>query len=305
MKSSAAFVPRVVAASDATRGQRTTDFVTLTKPRLNLLVLVTTLGGMYLAAPQGVPLPLLFHALVGTALVAGGAAALNQVWERETDSLMRRTRRRPIPGGRMRPADGAWFGTLLSAAGLIELTWKVNPLASAVAAATLVSYVFVYTPLKTRTSLSTLVGAVPGALPPVIGWAAATGTISLGALVLFGIVFLWQMPHFLAIAWLYRDDYKHARIPLLPVLEPDGRRTGQQALLYASALWPVSLLPAAVGLADAPYSILATLLGAGLIALSALFARERTTTTARRLFLYSIIYLPLLWTALVADRLWL
>jgi heme o synthase len=304
VKSSAALVTPVATSADAKRAQRTADFVTLTKPRLNFLVLITTLGGMYLAAPEGVALPLLFHALVGTALVAGGAAALNQVWERDTDGLMRRTRRRPIPGGRLRPADGAWFGTLLSATGLIELTWKVNPLASAVAAATLVSYVFVYTPLKTRTSLSTLIGAIPGALPPVIGWAAATGTISTGAIVLFGIVFLWQMPHFLAIAWLYRDDYRQARIPLLPVLEPDGRRTGQQALLYAAALWPVSLLPAVIGLADMPYIILATLLGAGLIVLSAMFARARTTSTARRLFLYSIIYLPLLWIALVVDRLW-
>jgi heme o synthase len=305
MKSSAALVTPVAVPADAKRAQRTADFVTLTKPRLNFLVLITTLGGMYIAAPDGVALPVLFHALVGTALVAGGAAALNQVWERDTDGLMRRTRRRPIPGGRLRAVDGAWFGTLLSAAGLIELTWKVNPLASAVAAATLVSYVFVYTPLKTRTSLSTLIGAVPGALPPVIGWAAATGTISIGAIVLFGIVFLWQMPHFLAIAWLYRDDYRQARIPLLPVLEPDGRRTGQQALLYAAALWPVSLLPAAIGLADVPYSVLATLLGAGLIALSAMFARERTMLSARRLFLYSIIYLPLLWTALVLDRIWI
>jgi protoheme IX farnesyltransferase len=305
MKSSAALVTPVGTHADAKRAQRTADFVTLTKPRLNFLVLITTLGGMYIAAPDGVALPVLFHALLGTALVAGGAAALNQVWERDTDGLMRRTRLRPIPGGRLRAADGAWFGTLLSATGLIELTWKVNPLASAVAAATLVSYVFVYTPLKTRTSLSTLIGAVPGALPPVIGWAAATGSISIGAVVLFGIVFLWQMPHFLAIAWLYRDDYRHARIPLLPVLEPDGRRTGQQALLYAAALWPVSLLPAAIGLADVPYSILATLLGAGLIVLSAMFARERSTLTARRLFLYSIIYLPLLWTALVLDRIWI
>jgi protoheme IX farnesyltransferase len=305
MKSSAAVVAPVAVPAVAKRAQRTADFVTLTKPRLNFLVLITTLGGMYIAAPDGVALPVLFHALVGTALVAGGAAALNQVWERDTDGLMRRTRRRPIPGGRLRAVDGAWFGTLLSAAGLIELTWKVNPLASAVAAATLVSYVFVYTPLKTRTSLSTLVGAIPGALPPVIGWAAATGTISIGAIVLFGIVFLWQMPHFLAIAWLYRDDYRQARIPLLPVLEPDGRRTGQQALLYAAALWPVSLLPAVIGLADVPYSVLATLLGAGLIALSAMFARERTILNARRLFLYSIIYLPLLWTALVLDRIWI
>jgi len=305
MKSSAAIVSPVVAPSGVKQAYRAGDFVTLTKPRLNFLVLITTLAGMYLGAPGGVPLAILVHALVGTALVAGGAAALNQVWERETDSLMRRTRLRPIAGGRLRIADGTWFGILLAGTGLVELTWGVNTLSAAVAAATLVSYVLVYTPLKKRSSLSTLVGAVPGALPPVIGWAAATGTISIPAIVLFGIVFLWQMPHFLAIAWLYRDDYEHAGIPLLPVLEPDGRRTGQQALLYAAALWPVSLLPAVVGIADAPYSIVATVLGFGLIALSALFARDRTTKTARHLFLYSITYLPLLWAALVIDRLWL
>jgi len=306
MKTRAAGVSTVVAPARAKPAQRATaDFITLTKPRLNFLVLITTLAGMYIAAPQGVPLALLVHALVGTALVAGGASALNQAWEHETDGLMRRTRLRPIPGGRLRVADGTWFGTLLSAAGLIELTWKVNPLAAAVAAATLVSYVFVYTPLKRRTSLSTLVGAVPGALPPVIGWAAATGTISMPAVVLFGIVFLWQMPHFLAIAWLYRDDYRDAGLPLLPVTEPDGRRTGQQALVYAAALWPVSLLPAIVHIAGAPYSVVATVLGFGLITLSALFARHRTTRAARKLFLYSIIYLPLLWGALVVDRVWL
>jgi protoheme IX farnesyltransferase len=305
MKSSAAVVSSVIAPSGVKPAYRAADFVTLTKPRLNFLVLITTLVGMYLAAPEGVPLAILVHGLVGTALVAGGAAALNQAWERETDSLMRRTRLRPIPGGRLRISDGICFGILLAGIGLVELTWKVNTLSAAVAAATLVSYVLVYTPLKKRSSLSTLVGAVPGALPPVIGWAAATGTISIPAIVLFGIVFLWQMPHFLAIAWLYRDDYEHAGIPLLPVLEPDGRRTGQQALLYAAALWPVSLLPAVVGIADAPYSIVATVLGFGLIALSALFARDRTTKTARHLFLYSITYLPLLWAALVVDRLWL
>ena len=305
MKSSAAVVSAVVAPSGVTPAYRAGDFVTLTKPRLNFLVLITTLAGMYLGAPEGVPLAILVHGLVGTALVAGGAAALNQVWERETDSLMRRTRLRPIAGGRLRIADGTWFGILLAGTGLVELMWEVNTLSAAVAAATLVSYVLVYTPLKKRTSLATLIGAVPGALPPVIGWAAATGTISIPAIVLFGIVFLWQMPHFLAIAWLYRDDYEHAGIPLLPVLEPDGRRTGQQALLYAAALWPVSLLPAVVGIADAPYSIVATVLGFGLIALSALFARDRTTKTARHLFLYSITYLPLLWAALVIDRLWL
>ena len=284
---------------------RAADFVTLTKPRLNLLVLVTTLGGLYLASPDGVRTSLLVHTLLGTALVAGGAAALNQVWERDTDRLMRRTSMRPVPQGRLGLNEGTWFGVLLSSAGLIELTFGANAAAAAVALATSASYVLVYTPLKTRTSLATLVGAVPGALPPVIGWAAATGDITLPALVLFGIVFFWQMPHFLAIAWMYRDDYARAGIPLLPVLEPDGRRTGQQALLYAAVLWPVSLLPALVGLADAPYSIIATALGLVFIAIAARFARERSMAHARRLFLFSITYLPLLWGALVADRLWI
>ena len=284
---------------------RTADFVTLTKPRLNLLVLFTTLGGLYLASPGGVATALLIHTLVGTALVAGGAAALNQVWERNTDRLMRRTSGRPVPQGRLGINEGTWFGVLLTSAGLVELTFGANSTAAVVALATSASYVLAYTPLKTRTSLATLVGAVPGALPPVIGWAAASGDLSLPAWVLFGIVFFWQMPHFLAIAWMHRDDYARAGIPLLPVLEPDGRRTGQQALLYAAALWPVSLLPALVGLADAPYSIVATALGFIFIGLSALFARDRSIVSARRLFLFSITYLPLLWGALVADRLWI
>jgi protoheme IX farnesyltransferase len=284
---------------------RVADFVILTKPRLNLLVLVTTLGGLYLASPEGVSTSLLVHTLVGTALVAGGAAALNQVWERGTDRLMRRTNVRPLPQGRLRVSDATWFGVFLTAAGLIELTAGANLVAAGVAAVTAASYVLAYTPLKRRTSLATLVGAVPGALPPVIGWAAATGDVTLPALVLFGIDFFWQMPHFLAIAWMYRDDYARAGIPLLPVLEPDGRRTGHQALLYAAALLPVSLLPALVGLGGATYSIVATVLGLAFIGLSALFARERSHASARRLFLFSITYLPLLWAALVADRLWI
>ena len=286
----------------AAESRRAADFVALTKPRLNALVLFTTLAGLYLASPDGVALPLLFHTLVGTALVAGGAAALNQAWERDTDRLMRRTRTRPLPEGRLRIADGVWFGVAMSLAGLAELAVAVNALSAWVAALTLISYVFVYTPLKRRTSLATLVGAVPGALPAVIGWTAATGEITLPALVLFGIVFFWQMPHFLAIAWLYRDEYAAAGVPLLPVLEPDGRRTGQQALLYAAALWPVSLMPSLVGLAGGAYIAVATLLGLALIAASALFARDRSIPAARRLFLFSIIYLPLLWGALVADH---
>ncbi|MDA1184847.1 MAG: heme o synthase [Acidobacteria bacterium] len=281
------------------------DFVTLAKPRLNLLVLFTTAAGLYLASPNGVELSVLVHTLVGTALIAGGAAALNQVWERDTDALMRRTRTRPVASGRLRPLHGNAFGLALSAAGLIELSLGVNLISAGVAALTLVSYVLAYTPLKRRTSLATLVGAVPGALPPVIGWVAATGSLTLPALVLFGISFFWQMPHFLAIAWLYRDEYAAAGIPLLSVLEPDGRRTGRQALLYSAALWPVSLLPPLVGLAGPVYLVVATVLGLTLIALSASFARDRSTTAARRLFLFSITYLPLLWGTLVADRLWI
>jgi protoheme IX farnesyltransferase len=294
----------VVAAPERVRTfTRHGDFLALTKPRLNLLVLMTTLGGLYLAAPDGVGIVLLAHTLIGTALVAGGAAALNQVWERDTDRLMVRTAKRPLPGGRLRTAEGMWFGIALSAIGLIELATKVNLMSSLVAAATLGSYVLVYTPLKTRTSLSTLVGGIPGALPPVIGWVAATGSITWPAVVLFGIVFFWQMPHFLAIGWLCREDYARAGIPLLPTLEPDGRRTGQQALLYAAALWPVSITPVVVGLGGPMYAIVATVLGIAFIWLAALFARHRSVVTARRLFLFSITYLALLWVALVADRL--
>jgi heme o synthase len=284
---------------------RAADWVTLTKPRLNLLVLITTLAGLYLAEPAGVSASLLVHTLVGSALVAGGAAALNQVLERATDALMRRTRNRPLAAGRLGALEGSALGALLSLVGLIELALFTNLTAAAVAAVTLASYVFLYTPLKTRSSLATLIGAVPGALPPVIGWAAATGTISGPAIVLFGIVFLWQMPHFLAIAWMYRDDYARAGIPLLPVLEPDGRRTGQQALLYAAALWPVSLLPVISGLAGLPYGVIATVLGFLYIGLSVRFAQERSQATARRLFLFSILYLALLLGALVANRVWM
>jgi protoheme IX farnesyltransferase len=300
-----AAVPVTNRAGSVARSGRTLDFLTLTKPRLNLLVLATTLAGLYLASPDGVALPLAFHTLVGTALVAGGAAALNQVWERETDRRMRRTSGRPVPRGRIDAAEGAWFGVVLSVLGLTQLALGATLAAAAVAATTLVSYVLLYTPLKTRTSLATLVGAVPGALPPVIGWASATGEITLPAIVLFGIVFLWQMPHFLAIAWMYRDDYANAGIPLLPVVEPDGRRTGRQALLYTAALWPVSVLPALVGLAGPSYSAVATSLGIVFIYLSVVFAREPSAESARQLFLFSITYLPLLLGALIADRFWI
>ena len=194
-----------------------------------------------------------------------------------------------------------WFGIALSAVGLAELTLGVNPLTAAVAALTLASYVFVYTPLKLRTSLSTIVGALPGALPAVIGWTAATNTLSVEGWVLFGIVFMWQMPHFLAIAWLFRDDYARAGIPLLPVIQPNGRTTGHQAVLFTAGLIPLSLLPTAVGLASAYYLFGAIALGAILIVLSLEFAFTRSVPAARRLFFGSILYLPLLWVVLLAD----
>jgi protoheme IX farnesyltransferase len=276
--------------------------VTLTKPRLNFLVLLSTLAGYYLGVAPGAGMALLVHTLVGTALVAGGASALNQVWERTTDALMRRTRMRPLPDGRMQPRDAWAFGALLSIAGLMELAIFVNLLTSAVALLSLASYLLFYTPLKTRTSLSTIVGAVPGALPAVIGWTAATNTLSIEGCVLFAIVFMWQMPHFLAIAWLYRHEYAAAGIKLLPVIEPDGRSTGRQAVLYTAGLIPVSLAPALVDLASPYYMMIALALGAVLMVLSLEFAFTRTQDAARRLFYGSVLYLPLLWAFLVSDH---
>ncbi len=280
---------------------RAADFLELTKPRLNLLVVLTTLAGYYLGA-DGFDLALLAATVVGTALVAGGAAAFNEILERDTDGLMRRTRKRPLPDGRMMVSTAVWFAVALSICGLALLAAGANMLAAGVAAATLLSYALIYTPLKAKTSLSTLVGGVPGALPPMIGWAAATGTLSIEAWVLFAIVFLWQMPHFLAIAWLCREDYARAGLPMLPVVEPDGRSTAQQVVLYASVLVPVSLAPTLVGLAGRVYFGGALALGLAFLALALQFARARSNGNARRLFLGSITYLPLLWGLMLGNR---
>ena len=243
------------------------------------------------------------QAVTGTALVAGGAAVLNQVYERDTDALMRRTRMRPLPDGRVAPNDAAVYGAVLAAAGLALLALRANGIAALLALITLVVYLIVYTPMKRRSSIATLVGAVPGALPPLIGWTAAHGTISVGGWTLFAIVFLWQIPHFMAIAWLYRDDYRKAGFPLLPVVEPDGRRTGRQAVVYAAALLPVSLVPTLVGLSGVVYFGIASILGAALLCLAIRFARSRTDTSARALFFGSITYLPLIWIAMIANKL--
>ena len=279
------------------------DYVALTKPRVNLLVLVTTTIGFHLGNVGRTDLALLFHTVVGTFLVAGGAAAFNQVLERDVDALMRRTMTRPLPGGRVGPKDAALFAAALSAAGILELGLGANWLAAAVAMVTLASYALVYTPLKRVTSLATVVGAVPGALPPLIGWAAARGSLGLEAWVLFAIVFVWQMPHVLAISWLYREDYARGGIRVLPVEDPDGRSTAFQMVNYAAALVPISLMPTAVGIAGRVYLAGAIVLGVGLLVLTVRFARNRTPEGARRLFAASLVYLPVLWLLMLGDRL--
>lgn len=281
---------------------RGADFLALTKPRLNFLVLLTTAAAYQLGAAADAPMMTLAHTMLGTLLVAGGAAALNQVWERDSDKLMRRTRMRPLPDARLDYRHATVFGWVLIVAGLVELALFVNLLSAGTALATMASYVWFYTPLKFRTSLSTIAGALPGALPAMIGWTAATNTLSIEGWVLFGIVFMWQMPHFLAIAWMYRHEYERAGIPLLPVIHPDGRSTGRQAVLYTTALVPLTLLPTFMGMASAYYLAGAVVLGAIMGLFSLEFAVVRTQEAARRLFFASIIYLPLLWALLVWDH---
>ena len=279
------------------------DYVALTKPRLNCLVVATSAAAYYLGGPGSADVMAMTQAVAGTALVAGGAAVLNQLYERETDALMRRTRLRPLPDGRVAPADARIFGIALSVAGLVLLAARTNWLAAGLALVTILVYLIVYTPMKRRTSLATLVGAVPGALPVLIGWTASHGSIALGGATLFAIVFLWQIPHFMAIAWLYRDDYSKAGFPMLPVIDPQGRRAGRQAVLYAAALVPVSLMPTFAGISGTAYFVSALVLGVALLVLAARFAVTRSDSSARALFLGSITYLPLLWTVMIGSRL--
>jgi heme o synthase len=279
------------------------DYIELTKPRLNGLVVATSAAGFYLGTAGSVDIIHMLFAVAGTALVAGGAAVLNQVSERESDALMRRTRLRPLPDGRVAPGDAWIFGLLLSASGVALLAARTNPRAAALALGTLVVYLMVYTPMKRRTPLSTLVGALPGALPALIGWTAAHDHVAAGGAALFAIVFLWQIPHFMAISWLYRDDYQKAGFPLLTVIDPGGRRAGRQAVLFAAALLPVAVVPSLIRVSGAASGVVAVVLGTALLCLAVAFARTRTDESARRLFFGSIVYLPILWMALIADKL--
>ena len=281
---------------------RAADFLALTKPRVVLMVLVTTLVGFYLGSPGGPDYGGLLATLVGTALAAGGTIALNQFLEREVDARMERTRLRPLPDGRLQPLEALAFGAAITSAGLLLLTFAVNALSGLVAAGIVSSYLFLYTPLKRRTSLCSVVGAVPGALPPVIGWAAARGELGLGAWVLFAILFLWQIPHSLAIARLYREDYARAGLRLLPVLEPDGRSTGRQVVSHCLALLAVSLLPTLTGVAGSVYFIAALAFGAAFLGCGIGLAVSRSAAAARRLLCASLVYLPALLVVMAFDK---
>lgn len=288
----------VIAGSTA----RARDFVALAKPRLNLLVVASTLAGYAMADGDSLGVGRVCGLLLGTGLVAGGASAFNQVMERDLDALMQRTRTRPLPDQRLQPAEGLVFAGAITLAGVLMIAASANLVAAAVAVATLLSYVVVYTPLKRRSSLGTVIGAIPGALPPIIGWAASSGAVPTQAWTLFGIMFLWQLPHFLAIAWIYREDYARAGFPMLAVLEPDGRSTGRQSVLYAAALVPLSLAPTLMGMAGEIYFAGALVLGLVFLGLTLQFARTRAVRDARRVFFGSITYLPLLWILMIANK---
>ncbi len=277
------------------------DYLELAKPRITMLVLLTAAVGYAVGGPGSFSGLAFLLFMAGTALLCGGASALNNYVERDTDALMHRTSRRPIPSGRLRPEDARAFGLAVSAAGLLLLAF-VNPLTLALGAASLLSYVLAYTPLKRVTSLCTVVGAVPGALPPLMGWAAARGSLGPAGWGLFAILFLWQLPHFLAIGWLYREDYARGGFPMLAVTDRDGSSTGRQAVLYATALLPVTLAAGMLASAGRGYLWGALLLGVAFLAFAVVFAWNRTVPAARRLFLASVLYLPALLGLMVFDR---
>jgi protoheme IX farnesyltransferase len=282
--------------------RRAMVYLELTKPRVVVMVVLTTFVGFYVGSYGPTSWWVLLHTLFSTALAAGGTLALNEYLERDLDAVMIRTRTRPIPDGRIEPAKALLFGAWVASAGITYQTLAVSALAGAVTAATTASYLFLYTPMKRRTPFCSIIGAVPGALPPVTGWAAAHGSLGIDAWVLFAILFLWQLPHSLAIARLYRDDYARAGIRLLPVIDPDGAATERQILINSVALLTVALLPTLLGLAGVLYFCSALLLGVGLIICSARLARSRSLADARRLLYATLIYLPLLLGVMTLDK---
>lgn len=295
-------VEPVVASSWTLARKRASDYLALTKPRVVAMVLVTTFVGFYLASAGGFDWLLLCHTLLGVALASGGTLALNQYLERDLDGRMLRTRERPLPEGRLRPGEALGFGVAITGAGLLYLTWFVNPLSGLVTAVSVGSYLFLYTPLKQKTPYCVIIGAVPGALPPVTGWGAASGALPLEAWVLFAILFLWQIPHSLSIAVLYREDYARANFQLLPVVDPEGKYTGRQVVIHSLALFAVGLLPTTLHVAGAFYFATAFALGLMMLVFGVLLARSYSAVAARRLLFASLVYLPALLLVMAVDK---
>ena len=281
---------------------RLSAYVELTKPRITFLIVLTSAAGFCLGSRGAVNYILFAHAMIGIGLLSSGIATLNQFIERDLDGLMRRTASRPLPSGRLAPLEAMWLGVLLTAGAETYLALFVNGLSAILGLTVIAGYLFLYTPLKTRTTLSTAVGAFPGAMPPLIGWTAARGEIDVAAWVLFAILFLWQFPHFLAIAWMYREDYGRAGIRMLPVVEPEGRVTGQQIIAYSLMLVPVSLLPTVLGISGKFYFATALVLGLLFLASGIRVALSKSNQHARQLLLVSVFYLPLLFGVMVLNR---
>jgi protoheme IX farnesyltransferase len=291
-----------ILSANAAEKSWTAVFSDLIKARLTTLVLLTTAVGFYIGWRGPMDFVLFFNTLAATGLVASGASALNQLLEREYDAKMRRTQNRPLPSGRLQPTTVAIFGGVSSVAGLVYLALAVNLLTSVLGAVTLVSYLFIYTPLKRVTWLNTAMGAIPGALPPLMGWTAARNELNGEGWVLFAILAFWQLPHFFAIAWIYRDEYAKAGFVMLPNVDADGRRTGQQTVSHTFALLIASLCPFVFKMAGTIYLVGAIILGAGFLFCAIQFSRQLTLARARQLFLASIIYLPLLLALMVWDK---
>ncbi|MBV9770374.1 MAG: protoheme IX farnesyltransferase [Bryobacterales bacterium] len=278
------------------------DYIALTKPRITWLILMSTGVGYFFGAKSGWHFLTLLHTIIGTGLIASGTAALNQWYERVADGKMRRTRARPLPAGRLQAGKALVFAIVISLTGFVELWFGANPLAALLGLLTLVCYLFIYTPLKQRSPHSTTFGSIPGAMPPLIGFAAASGTLTWQAWVLFAILFLWQFPHFYAIAWMYKEDYARAGILMLPVVEPDGKSTARRILLYSVALIPISLMPKFFAMAGNIYLYGALALGLMFLYYGVGIRRERTRQQARRVLLASVVYLPVLFSLMLFDR---
>ena len=282
--------------------RRAADFVELVKPRLVVMILITTAAGFYLGAQQAMNWMLCLHTMIGAGLTAAGVLGLNQYLERDADAKMKRTQDRPLPGGRMRPVEALAVGAVLTGSGMLYLTFIVNTLSGFIISLIVVSYLFLYTPLKRKTSLCTLVGAVPGALPPVVGWVAARGALTGEAWVLFAILFLWQLPHSLAIAYIYREDYAKAGFRLLPVVHPDGSSTCRQIVVNCVALFGIGLLPTWYNIAGSVYFFTALLAGGAFLVIGIYLARTRSIKAARYLLYASLLYLPVVFITMALDK---